>query len=124
MISDTLAYAARAIAIKPKLAELRKATDALQTNFVESLLKEMRKGLDEDSDMAGSDVYNGMVNDVLAQQISKKSNLGISDMIFGQLSKLAINEIHPGGSTASSTSASDSAASPAEQTVSGTHNQS
>lgn len=112
MTINGLDYAQKAISIKPKLAELRKASDALQTNFVQSLLKEMRQGLDEDSDMPGSDVYNGMVNDALAEQISKKANFGISDMLFNQLSQLAVSQVHLSSASTGSNHAPDQTSGP------------
>lgn len=93
MIPSALAPAAIAASIKPKLAQLHKATDQLQSMFVESLVKEMRQDeSDEFSDMAGSDVYSGMVNQTLADAISKNGDFGISNQMYKQLSKTAFQQ--------------------------------
>ncbi len=94
MIPSVMDPAFAAATIKPKLAELRKSTDQLQAMFVEELVKEMRKGAGgEMSQMTGGDIYNGMINQTLSETISKQSDLGISDMLYGQLSKTAIQQV-------------------------------
>lgn len=95
MIPSALAPAAIAASVKPKLDQLHKATDQLQSMFVESLVKEMRQSQgesDEFADMPGNDVYDGMVNQSLADALSKNGDFGISNQMYKQLSKTAIQQ--------------------------------
>lgn len=73
------------IAAKPKLAELKKATDGIESIFVKNLLSEMQKGTHAFGESAGADIYQDLMNQAISESIGKRGTLGISQMLYKQL---------------------------------------
>ncbi len=71
-----------------KTARLRKACEDMESLFVHQLIKEMRATIPK-SDLFGKsqahDIYTGMLDGQLAQEISQNRGLGISMMLMRQL---------------------------------------
>ena len=58
---------------------------------MKQLVTEMRKaGNSEFADMPGSDIYDDMTNQVLAEKLASKGAFGVGDAMYKQLSKLVI----------------------------------
>ena len=71
---------------KSKL-RLQKAVKEFEAIFVNYLLQNMRKTVqksDDESSGFGNDVMEGMFDMELAKHVSKKSNLGIGEMLYRQ----------------------------------------
>ena len=91
MIPNVFAGVPLAAKAAPELAKLHKATDAFQTAFVKQLVTEMRKSSkSEFGDMPGSDVYDDMTNQVLAEKLSSNGSFGVGDAMYKQLTNLVI----------------------------------
>lgn len=70
-------------------AALAKAASQFEALFTQMLLKSMREALPHDGplDSDTTKTYTGMLDQQLAQELSKKNGLGIADMLIKQLSK-------------------------------------
>jgi Rod binding domain-containing protein len=93
MIPAALATLSTVIQAKPQLDKLKKATDGFETQFVKQLVTEMRKSSkNEFADEPGSDIYDDMTNQILAEKISSKGGFGVSNVMFKQLSQRVLSE--------------------------------
>jgi flagellar protein FlgJ len=70
-------------------AELREATKGFETLFIKQMLNSMKSTINKsgllDGGM-GQDIFEDMLYDEYAAKIADTANLGISDMMFQQLS--------------------------------------
>jgi len=72
-----------------KLAEIKKGAKAFESYFIQTLLKEMRKGLPlggESGVGLGEDMYQSMFDEAIAQKISESGGIGLSRMLSEKLS--------------------------------------
>lgn len=84
---------------KPELAKLKKATDGFETMFVKKLLTEMRKGVKEVSfgDSTGSEVYQDLMDQAVAESVSKGGSLGIGKILYKQFAPQIIAQAQAHG---------------------------
>lgn len=72
-------------------AKLRKACQGFEALLVQQMLSAMRQTV-EKSDVFGSrekeDVFQGMLDQQMADEISRTGTMGIADMLYAQLSKI------------------------------------
>lgn len=68
--------------------ELRKACEQFEAIFAKRLLGEMRKGVQEThfGDTPGAEIYRDMMDQAIADAMSKRGALGIADTLYRQLS--------------------------------------
>lgn len=80
---------------QPELSKLKKATDAFETVFVKQLLTEMRKGIKKVSfgDQSGSEVYEDMMDQAVAESVSKGGSLGIGKMLYKEFEPQVLDQI-------------------------------
>ncbi len=81
------------------LEELKKATEEFEAIFINSMLKAMRNTIIESNlfpEQAGKDVYRAMMDEYLAKEISRSGGVGISRMLFEELSKYMGEEVDRG----------------------------
>ncbi len=71
---------------QPQLDSLKKATNGFETIFIKSLMTEMEKGTHMFGTGSGSEIYQDLANQTLADNIGKGGSLGIGKMLFNQLS--------------------------------------
>ncbi len=72
-----------------KLADIEKGAQAFESYFIQTLLKEMRKGLSSGSESGvglGEDLYQSMFDEAIAQKISEGGGIGLSKMLSEKLS--------------------------------------
>ena len=72
-----------------KLADIEKGAKAFESYFIQTLLKEMRKGLSSGSEGGvglGEDMYESMFDEAIAQKISEGGGIGLSKMLSEKLS--------------------------------------
>lgn len=76
--------------------KLREATDALETVFINMMLKTMRTSIPETEGFfkksESEKTFQGMLDEAYAEKMSKAGGIGISDMIFDQFEKSLYNE--------------------------------
>lgn len=77
-------------------SKLREATDALETVFINMMLKTMRTSIPETEGFfkksESEKTFQGMLDEAYAEKMSKAGGIGISDMIFDQFEKSLYNE--------------------------------
>lgn len=80
---------AAAAGAAPKLAKLRTAANQVEAVFLKDLLTEMQKGVQKVSfgQSYGSDIYQDMMNQTLADAASKSGSFGIGKILYQQFSK-------------------------------------
>lgn len=70
--------------------QIRKSSQEIESIFANMMLKEMRKSIDK-SDLVesapGSEIWESMFDEKIAEEISKGRGLGLSEMIYKQLTK-------------------------------------
>lgn len=71
---------------QPQLEALKKATNGFETIFIKSLMTEMEKGTHMFGSGSGSDIYQDLANQTLAENIGKRGSMGIGKMLYNQLS--------------------------------------
>ncbi len=72
-----------------KLADIEEGAKAFESYFIQTLLKEMRKGLSSGSEGGvglGEDLYQSMFDEAIAQKISEGGGIGLSKMLSEKLS--------------------------------------
>ena len=78
---------------QPQLDQLRKATNSLEGVFVKDLLTEMQKGTHMFGTGPGAGIYQDLMNQQLAEKIGGRGNLGISEMLYKQLSPRILSQV-------------------------------
>ncbi|HEY3780456.1 MAG TPA: rod-binding protein [Fimbriimonadaceae bacterium] len=79
-------------AAKPQLQQLKKATDSLESVFVKDLLTEMQKGTNMFGKGTSAGIYQDMMNQELSKSIGGRGSLGISNMLYKQLSPRIVSQ--------------------------------
>ncbi len=72
-----------------KLAEIKKGAKAFESYFIQTLLKEMRKGIpktDESRVGLGSDMYQSMFDEAIAEKIAESGGVGLANLLSEKLS--------------------------------------
>lgn len=94
MLNDALKAAGIAGKGASRLAKLKKATDGVEAMFVKDLLAAMRKGMPKTSfgDSSGSEIYKDMFDQALADSLGRTGSLGISKVLYRQLSNQIIKQ--------------------------------
>ncbi len=86
MIPAALSAIGAVVQAKPALDKLKKSTDAFESQFVKQLVTEMRKSSkSEFKDEPGSEIYDDMTNQILADKIAAKGGFGVSQTMYNQL---------------------------------------
>ncbi len=73
-----------------KLAEIKKGAEAFESYFIQTLLKEMRKGLpkgEEGGVASGEDMYQSMFDEAIAEKIAKSGGVGLAKLLSEKLSE-------------------------------------
>ncbi len=73
-----------------KLAEIKKGAKAFESYFIQSLLKEMRKGVPKSEESGvglGQDLYESMFDEEIAKKISESGGIGLAKMLTEKLSR-------------------------------------
>ena len=87
--------------IEARKAKLREAAKGFEAIFARQLLSSMRSAL-TDGGMFGSgttgEIYNDMMDNAIAEQISLRSALGLADIIYKQMVKNIESESNSGNS--------------------------
>lgn len=86
MIFPTASLISGAANLGSQLEKLKQATNGIEGIFVKNLLSEMQKGTHMFGEGPGSDIYQDLINQSLAQNIGQRGSLGISEMLYHQLS--------------------------------------
>jgi peptidoglycan hydrolase FlgJ len=91
---DTAISATAAIATaKPELERLKKASQDVEAIFLKDLLGSMRRGMTSaESESSGLGMYKDMMDQAVATSLSKKGAMGISRMLFKDMSKTVVLE--------------------------------
>lgn len=72
-----------------KLAEIKKGAEAFESYFIQTLLKEMRKGVPKGVESGvglGDDLYQSMFDEAIAEKISETGGIGLAKMLSEKLS--------------------------------------
>ncbi|MBS1717597.1 MAG: rod-binding protein [Armatimonadetes bacterium] len=71
------------------LKKLRGATQNIEAMFLKNMLAEMRKGKHPDlfGKSFGGDIYKDMMDQTMAENASKSSQLGIGDVLYKQFAR-------------------------------------
>lgn len=81
--------------IEAKKAQLRKASDGFEAIFIRQFLKVMRSTL-QDGGMFGKgatgEIYSDIMDNSLAEILSGRNTLGISDMLYRKLERRIISD--------------------------------
>ena len=94
MLSAALAASALERAA-PRLKELKKACDGMESAFLKQMLTAMHRTVQETEtggDDTGMDDYKGMMDDALADRLAERGTLGISKMTFHATARQALND--------------------------------
>lgn len=73
-----------------KLADIEEGAKAFEAYFIQTLLKEMRKGLSSNEESGvglGKDMYESLFDEAIAQKISEVGGIGLSKMLSEKLSR-------------------------------------
>lgn len=77
-------------------SDLRKATDELEAVFINMMMKTMRSSIPESEGLfkksEAEEMFQGMLDEEYANNMSKAGGIGISDMIFDQFKKYLYND--------------------------------
>ncbi len=77
-------------ALDPAHAKLKKATEGFESYFLHQLLVEMRKTVPKDTetkdDAHQEETFRDMMDQTLADTISKRGDFGLGKMMYDQLS--------------------------------------
>ena len=98
MIPGVMA-AAKIEAAAPKLRELKKACDGIESNFLKQMLTAMHRTVDAakpEGDDTGMDDYKDMLDNALADRLAARGTLGISKMTLHATAQRALNETPQG----------------------------
>jgi Rod binding domain-containing protein len=78
--------------VEPKLDQLRKSTQDLEAVFMKDLISAMRKSVPktEVGTGFGSEIYEDMFDQALAQSSSKSGAMGIGKLIFERMSPAVV----------------------------------
>lgn len=72
-----------------KIEDMKKGAKAFESYFVQSLLKEMRKGIKKEG-QAGSDfgagMYQSMFDEAIANNIAERGGIGLAEVLLKNLS--------------------------------------
>lgn len=78
-------------ALDPAHAKLKKATEGFESYFLHQLLVEMRKTVPKDTetkdDAHQEETFRDMMDQTLADTISKRGDFGLGKIMYDQLSK-------------------------------------
>ncbi len=72
-----------------KLAEIKEGAKAFESYFIQTLLKEMRKGLSSSEEKGvglGKDMYQSLFDEAIAVKISESGGIGLSRLFSEKLS--------------------------------------
>lgn len=73
-----------------KLGEIKKGAEAFESYFIQSLLKEMRKGIpkgEEGGVGLREDMYQSMFDEAIAEKIAKSGGLGLARLLSEKMSE-------------------------------------
>lgn len=77
--------------IQKEKKDLKKVSQEFEAIFLKKIMDEMDKTIDKKDSMFyggnAEDVFQGMLNDERAKEISKSGGIGLSEMIYKQLSQ-------------------------------------
>ena len=78
----------------PQLEGLKKAAQGIESIFMKDLLTAMQKSVKKTQwgESSGSDMYQDLFNQQIAESVSKKGSLGIADMLYRQISPKLIGQ--------------------------------
>jgi len=88
------------LAVDKEQAKLRDACQQFEAVFLAQLFQKMRDTVPEDpllGDSRAKDIYYGMMDWELAQQIAREQSMGIAEMLFRQLSRVTPARRHDVG---------------------------
>jgi Rod binding domain-containing protein len=80
---------------RPRLNELKKATQGVEAMFVKDLLAAMRRGMPKSGfgeKGLGTEIYKDMFDQALADSLGKTGALGIGKILYKQLANQAIRD--------------------------------
>ncbi len=80
---------------EPRLKELKKACDGMESNFLKQMLTAMHKTVTEtnlEGEAPGMDTYKGMMDDAVADHLAQRGTLGISKMVFRSQAEQAFKQ--------------------------------
>ncbi len=78
-----------------RLEKLKKATEEFEALFINAMLKAMRNTVMESNifpAQAGKDMYTSMMDEYMAKEIAGSGGMGISQMLYNELSKYLVEE--------------------------------
>lgn len=73
-----------------ELADIQEGARAFEAYFIQTLLKEMRKGLSSDEESGvglGKDMYQSLFDEAIAEKISEVGGIGLAKMLSEKLSR-------------------------------------
>lgn len=80
--------------VSTKLADLKKATKGIEAIFVKQMLNEMRKSVNKVhfGQQLGGDMFDGMMDQAIADQATKNGSFGVADNLYRQFSTAVLQE--------------------------------
>ncbi len=79
-----------------RLERLKEATEEFEALFINAMLKAMRNTVMESNlfpAQAGKGMYTSMMDEYLAKEIASSGGIGISQMLYEELSKYLVEEV-------------------------------
>lgn len=80
---------------KAEDAKLRKACQDFESVFIAYMLKTMRETVPKNDlfgDRSKEEIFQGMMDDEMSKEIAKSDSMGLSDMLYAQLSQQFLNQ--------------------------------
>lgn len=80
---------------EPRLKQLKKACDGMESNFLKQMLTAMHKTVQDtnlEGEAPGMDTYKGMMDDAVADALAERGTLGISKMVFRSQAEQAFKQ--------------------------------
>ena len=76
------------------LKELKEISNQFESIFINQILKQARKNKIENGlfDSEAISTFNSMIDEQYSEILSKKTNFGISDVLFNQFKSQVVNE--------------------------------
>ena len=90
MVSHKAASEGKADSHLEKRAELQKGAKAFESYFIQSLLKEMRKGLSPEKGAGsgmGKSLYTSLFDQAISEKIAESGGIGLSKLLTEKLSQ-------------------------------------
>ncbi len=72
-----------------KIEDMKKGAKAFESYFVQSLLKEMRKGIKKEGEAGagfGAGMYQSMFDEAIANNIAERGGIGLAEVLIKNLS--------------------------------------